>query len=89
MSDPVTPARPRSAPRPGFVDDIGWGELRNEGDASLQGLSLVGLPRRAPASPAQFVRVVACAVRGPSPNRSAPQAGGRFGRGAKPPSEDY
>ena len=43
---------------------------------------------RAPALPAQFVRVVACAVRGPSPaNRSAPQTGGRFGRGAQPPAE--
>src|SRR2546425_773105 len=47
------------------------------------------LASRAPASPAQPAPVVACAVRGPSPaNRSAPGTGGRFGRGAEPPSED-
>src|SRR5437762_1517540 len=40
----------------------------------------------APALPAPVVRVVVCAVRGPSPaNHSAPQTWGRFGRGAEPP----
>src|SRR5712692_11557865 len=55
---------------------------------------LMGLPSsrdcqrtvRAPAVPAQLVRVVACAVRGPSPsNRSAPQAGGGLEGGRRPP----
>ena len=49
--------------------------------------TVLSLVLRAPTSPAQFVRVVACAVRGPSPaNRSAPQTGGRFEREAEPPS---
>src|SRR2546428_9316883 len=42
--------------------------------------------RRAPALPAQLVRVVVCAVRGPSPaNRSAPQIWGRLGGGRLDP----